>query len=379
MQGQLSTMRFIRKGEDISTVVDISQNIDGLPIIPTQCMEKAPVNSTCSSSLDCMLSFKGSGSSGSGGGCGGGTGGWVAQTTYYYTDWFMSRGNGILEYQNTQYDGSSTEWVWVERTGFGGTNGSYDKDSYRYGSDNGGYFNEPPVSTDENKRIVYDIFFKENPCKDEILDKLREGDTRFSFSPDLIGLSVTLPQAIIALFDASPKFKLKIKVGDLNGLNAQTRPHTVDGVTNISITLDKHYLQNATDLAIARTMIHESVHAYLLWLYASKNNITDAKQTHIINLLDFYWVYKGFKRNENHHNVMAWGFVDAIAQSLAAYDNHRLPQEYYNALAWSGDMLQTSYLGDFSQNQKDLIIKANINEGQATNKATSEAKGKTCS
>jgi len=87
MDGKLSLMQFVKNGVAQSTVVDISESIEGLPTIPEQCMQKAPMNSaTCTDSLNCALEFDRNGGSGGGGcgGSGGGFGGYILQTTNYF-------------------------------------------------------------------------------------------------------------------------------------------------------------------------------------------------------------------------------------------------------------------------------------------------------
>lgn len=365
MQGQLSTMRFIRKGEDVSTVVDISQSLDGLPVIPTQCMQKAPVNGTCSTSLDCMLSFSGSGSDGTGGGCGGGgTGGWVTQTTYYYTDWFMSRGNGIWEYQNTQYDGSSTEWVWVERTGFGGTNGSYDKDSYRYGeSDYTGrilrYLNNKPTEQPDFKLIVDKAKMKnENPCVFAAL----MGLTRFvndPLKPEIFTEAVpldflqqfeqpaTLTEFILSFFNASREFDYEITIGKINDKNAVTTKDNVSIKHRIITTISNTYSKSATQLSIVRTLIHESLHAYLVAIGRPGTDV--AIELNKIAIEKGYIGTSG-DLNKAHHELMS-AYITALAASLKKWDQLNgsggtLGDEYYFALATAG-LFQVDVNGNF--------------------------------
>lgn len=49
-----------------------------------------------------------------------------------------------------------------------------------------------------------------------------------------------------------------------NSLKAQTESGSINLGGNMSvITFDQNYVNNATDLALARTVIHELVHAYI--------------------------------------------------------------------------------------------------------------------
>ncbi|MBU2526258.1 MAG: hypothetical protein KKC03_06630 [Bacteroidetes bacterium] len=368
MKGKLSLMRFIRGGEDVSTVVDIAESIDGLPVIPQQCMQKAPIGGAgCTDSLDCMLTFNRQGG-GSSGGCGGGGGGWVSLTTSYYTDWYMNRSNGTWEYQNTQYDGSSTEWVWVERSGFGGTNGSYDKDAYRYGeSDYSGsiirYLKERPTEKPDYQLIVDKKQMREeHPC---VFDALM-GLTRFVNDPlkpeifqeasviDLLNLQdfeqpATLAEFILSVFNASREYDYVIQVGSLSSANGETGvSRKWDASKNryvLTTTISETYAKKTTKLSMARTLIHESLHAY--FVYLGYNDLDFSK-----NLRDFAEA-KGIdiqKGGVVHHEFMA-AYVTAMASSLKRWDTANgsggtLDDDYYYAMAFGG-LFQVDEKGDF--------------------------------
>ncbi|MDT8415362.1 MAG: hypothetical protein RQ735_08275 [Flavobacteriaceae bacterium] len=407
MKGQLALMRFIRDGEDVSTVVDIAESIDGLPVIPQQCMQKAPIGGAgCTDSLDCMLTFNRQGG-GSSGGCGGGGGGWVSLTTSYYTDWYMNRSNGTWEYQNTQYDGSSTEWVWVERSGFGGTNGSYDKDAYRYGeSDYSGsiirYLKDRPTEKPDYQLIVDKKQMREeHPC---VFDALM-GLTRFVNDPlkpeifqeatfvDLLNLPdfeqpATLTEFILSVFNASREYDYVIQVGDIGDRNAITTQKKTAIKTTYITTVSEIYAKKATRLSIARTLIHESLHAYFL-------NIGYPGSDFLTNLNNIA-IEKGFITEENnlnraHHEFMV-GYVTAMAASLKRWDTANgsggtLGDDYYTAMAFGG-----LFVWDTTKNQfnfetdafKSLISNENdrlfikdivINESEGNE----NAKGQKCS
>jgi hypothetical protein len=359
MQGNLSMLRFIRNGADVSTVVDISENIDGLPVLPEQCMQKAPVNSAyCTDSLDCMLTFSGSeGGGGSGCGGGGGTGGWVAQTTHHYTDWYMNRSDGTWQYQNTQYDGATTDYVWVERSGTGGTNGSYDKESYRYGESSSSgetvrYFKDRPADKPEYELLVDKKKMRdENPCVFSAL----MGLTRFVNDPlkpeifheatpiDLLQLQpfeepATLTEFILSVFNASREYDYEIHVGDIGDKrNAITTQKKTATKTTYITTVSELYAKKATKLSIARTLIHESIHAYFLKLGHPGSDF-------LINLNNIA-IEKGFISQDNnlnraHHELMA-AYITTMAASLKRWDTLNgsggsLGDDYYFAMAFGG-------------------------------------------
>ena len=121
---------------------------------------------------------------------------------------------------------------------------------------------------------------------------------------------------------------------ELRGISSTTGQVVSIGA---KITLDINYINNATDLSIARTLIHELVHAYLWHL---RNSPTPApgigeSMTDIINRA------QATNASTADHDIMADSFVDAIAAGLANWDGHRAPPNVYQEMAWSGAMKES--------------------------------------
>ena len=137
--------------------------------------------------------------------------------------------------------------------------------------------------------------------------------------------------------------------------------------------LDEDYVENATSLAIARTIIHESIHAFLSYAY---HEDTENEATFSI-LFDNYTRIQGYNTNDAQHELM-YQFTEALGESLSSWDGHRLNDEYYENLAWSGDMLKTDAFDRLSNERQQAIKDANRAEGNAVQNATSKAKGEKC-
>jgi hypothetical protein len=144
-------------------------------------------------------------------------------------------------------------------------------------------------------------------------------------------------------------------------------------------------LNQATQLSVVRTIIHESIHAYLL--HEQYTNITgDLYQD-----LTKYAFSNGYAQgNQLHHEFMPQ-FIDAIAYSLWSWDmaygsKGQIPLSYMKDLAWGG---MTSfrnpdgtieYYDSFKANFPDQLDKNRIeknikNESDGNN----SAKSKKCS
>lgn len=147
-------------------------------------------------------------------------------------------------------------------------------------------------------------------------------------------------EGILKLFNDSDKTHLIVQNGDIGNSNANTIKST--------ITIGNNYLANATKLAIARTMIHETLHAYLnavFFSYPDLQNITFRDK------LRRYASENGYSDvNTFHHNFMSQ-YIDAMAYSLYEWDkeygtgrgnnnitnpNDLLGWEYYRSMAFGG-------------------------------------------
>ncbi|PHQ29699.1 hypothetical protein [Leeuwenhoekiella nanhaiensis] len=186
---------------------------------------------------------------------------------------------------------------------------------------------------------------------------------------------------ILDIFNSSNKYNLIFDAAylPLNSAgqkrNAMTTPERDPNnpyIINFRITLDKGLINNATDLAIARTIIHESLHAYLSYKYQDQP-FSDLSSS-LRKLLEA----SGFSSDKAQHNLMSQEFVNAISNSLANWDNNQINPNYYDYLSWSGAMLASPAYQSLSTDFQKNVFDANVAEGDAQNSFTSKAKGSVC-
>ncbi|WP_392448257.1 SprT-like domain-containing protein [Capnocytophaga canis] len=198
-----------------------------------------------------------------------------------------------------------------------------------------------------------------NPCAKRILNQMRLDTGRINIAnlmtPE-IKRQHNFSQMIIDLFEKSSQTHLTFTNGTTkNGANGST--------SGTTITLNNNYLQTATQLAIARTIIHEMVHAYL---NATYRNYSGFENKPFWFLLDDYFKknkskYKG--ANRLHHEFMKQ-YVEAMAFSLQQWDiqygtRRDLGFEYYKALSFGG-LFQTDENGTITTETdgfKELVPK----------------------
>lgn len=338
MTGHTDYLQHYQKGLLISQFEDNEvkpTDISPLTNRSDDCMNKTSLTARCDSALQCALD--GGNNSGScGGGNGGGSptgGGYRTVTTYHYTDWYNVRTNGTKEYSNTQYHGSTREYVWVPSN----HRGAMTTWNYSTHEQNGRMTHtrqRPRNAVERPKLLLADKTLKKSPCLNGIfLDLGRGGYYNDPIKPEIQlpsnRLNMSFSAAVQQLFNESTKFNYVIKVGTLNGVTASTNYTSKIITTEVS----RSYLQNATRLSIARTMIHESTHAFLV--YKLKSNAEFSV------LLNSFAKQNGYTSlNRVHHEFMIQ-YVNAIAHSLFKWDlNHGsgkdLGWDYYYSMAFGG-------------------------------------------
>ncbi|NDV14740.1 hypothetical protein GO009_01780 [Muricauda sp. TY007] len=195
--------------------------------------------------------------------------------------------------------------------------------------------------------------------------------------PDIGQLDGTghLSQGILDLFDSSGNYDLVFKVAEAGYVGGQPRnAKTLKtyGKLEWTITLDDDYVKNATQLAIARTIIHESMHAFLGYTINTNptSNLSSAIQQYYTNLGAQQTLSSGVKVNLTEHEFIGQ-YVQGIAKSLSVWDNNKQSQSYYEKLAWGG-LETSSAFNSLSLNLKNSIKTVLNNEQVANNNAKGE-------
>ena len=213
---------------------------------------------------------------------------------------------------------------------------------YSQGSDtdcsNGGDGPSSYTTNDEVLEEALDQVFNNltNQCGYDIFEELRKGIYKFDPNKHDVPISTpigdfNLSKKILFLFSESYKTHYTIKNDDLANKNAST-----DRSTNTT-TIDNSYLANATKLSIARTMIHEQVHAYINNVRSWNDGFKDKS---LYEKLKAFAEFSGITDIKKFHHEFMGGFVDGIALSLADWDfengNTLLDKSYYMSMAYAG-------------------------------------------
>lgn len=153
---------------------------------------------------------------------------------------------------------------------------------------------------------------------------------------DLKTISLGVGSIVAKFAGNSPGFNWKVNDGTLLGGTGQTNSSYDRATGTVTTTFDSQSWKQATDLSWARTILHESVHAYII-AYTRSDPI-NAKLTFADLFKDFY-KNKYPNQNDTQHAEFARNYVTDISVSLKEYginNGYALSNQFYEDMAWAG-------------------------------------------
>ena len=248
----------------------------------------------------------------------------------------------------------------------------------------------PNMDDDEDERIDNNL---SNPCASGILTELREVVlNEDSLKPEILiddgSLAISFSNSILSLFNDFRFFNYVIEEKKLFGKNAKTdfpKYDILNRTFSITTTINSDYLLQATELAVARTIIHESIRAYLL--YQQRGNPDRDLYNSLIKFANDNG-YGTEDPNRLHHEFMAQ-YVSAIAYSLKQWDliygsGGNLPWDYYKSMAYGG-MFTVDNSGNFVSQTDAFMDLVDVEEREVVkdiilseNKSDENSRGTNC-
>ncbi|GIV36404.1 MAG: hypothetical protein KatS3mg032_0783 [Cyclobacteriaceae bacterium] len=188
------------------------------------------------------------------------------------------------------------------------------------------------VSIIDNEQIQIDIWEDQiddsqlKPCLKTILTDLK------NISQGSVG-------QIIQKFSGSlPGYNWELKDGVLaGGQNAFTSQFYNRTTGTVTTTFDGSKFTSATDLSIARTILHESIHAYLIAYFRVDPLSARSSYPDLVN--DYAQQVYGGDANQIQHGEFVRNFVNDIAIALEEYGKNKgytHTTQFYKDLAWVG-------------------------------------------
>lgn len=256
-------------------------------------------------------------------------------------DWYWVYSNGYEEYSHTTC-GSSCE---------GNTQDACLDDGQNGGVGGNG------LETEEEEEIDMEVL---SDCHKDIIKKL-------------IGSSQQEFKRIFEKFNGNQpvpgNYNVKFQYGTCPlGATACTSKNIQDGWA--TITISQSVNQNATDLSFARTMLHETLHAYLIF---EQNYPSDCDLNCLLN--NYISKYGGNNLNPAHHNLyVETKFLNDIATELrnyaagAGYNVNTLGDQFFKDMAWGGlhetNLFKAKPISE--QNRINARVKAELTGGSHT-------------
>ena len=150
--------------------------------------------------------------------------------------------------------------------------------------------------------------------------------------------------------------------------SAAATPWPISSNTVVTL-INEQYSNSATQLSLARTIIHESVHAFLSYYYKYDTSCSN---------LSYGQLYNKFRQQYNNstdmnaaqHYVQSLDFVNSISNSLQEYAIKKginiSDPNYFKDMAWAG-LMETTAFTQLPQADKERI--SSRLEVEATNSA----------
>lgn len=209
-----------------------------------------------------------------------------------------------------------------------------------------------------------------NMIEDKIIDDNLEPCSKLILN-DLKSLQQNDIAQIIARFDApSSTYAWEVKNNSLTSGNvAETDRRNNTQVFDYITEIDSNYLNQATEIAIARTILHELLHAYMI------SHIDDVNAGNTVDIRQFLLLWNYIKINTSpqgsseiaQHEYMANRFIPHLKSALKEWHVGLQSDQYYEDLAW-GSLFDTDTFDHFHPNgsaSRNRII--NTNNAEDTN------------
>jgi hypothetical protein len=132
------------------------------------------------------------------------------------------------------------------------------------------------------------------------------------------------------------KFDGEFSVSDIKFSLDDNLPNTTNGETSvlspglIGISLNQNTLEGRTNLGVARTLIHETIHAEMY-----RKVLSMGGQVSINDFPGIYDYYRRYAKNWQHEQMVAH-YVDVIGEMLQEFDNYSQNYQFYEDFAWVG-------------------------------------------
>ncbi len=137
-----------------------------------------------------------------------------------------------------------------------------------------------------------------------------------------------------------PGYNLNFKMVNLSDISQVSGVETTvskAGYVTINFNNNPDVVRNVTDLAVATTILHESIHAFIVaW---AKDDPVNSKLAYPQLFEKYIQLSLNVDQNSLQHDIITKNFITDISISLKSYGElmgYKLNDTYYDDLAWKG-------------------------------------------
>ena len=174
-------------------------------------------------------------------------------------------------------------------------------------------------------------------CHKGVLNQLRNNNTSW------------ISNTVLGLFGTSKVFEVNlISINNQNTTNAGWTDYPfqydpIKGIYSTNIYINTRY--NTTDLSVAKTILHEFMHAYLMYEMKTNPSTLNMNYKDLVNT----WTTMNDLNSAQHEEIK--NYVQHIADALKGFDGGQQSNDFYYGLAWGG-LQGTSGWNSLSQSDR---------------------------
>lgn len=250
------------------------------------------------------------------------------EVVHHYTDWYQEYSDGTVAYIYTEYNGSTETQV------------CYDDPPTGSGGGGGG------SSYDETVDIK--VLFLGDVIKDASLSNNQKANCVYN----KLAQTKTMQNVIGAFSGENTNYDLVFKVALVDTRYPGLTSKTPNANNEFTIYINEYFIPSNASLDIARTFLHEAIHAELSRKVASVGGPENLSGDNFPGIYDYYRRYV-----ENwSHEQMAAHYRNTIINGMKEFDQNAHSNSFYDALSWRGLEGTTSW--QIKSSQEQLSIRA---------------------
>ncbi len=247
------------------------------------------------------------------------------ETVHHYTDWYQEYSDGTIVKIFTEYHGSTTTEVCYEDPPTGG------------GGDSGSSYDET---------IDKKVFFLGSIIKDASLSNNQKANCVYN----KLAQTKTMQNVIGAFSRENANYDLIIKVAYIDTVNLGGSSKRPNSNNEFNIIINEYFIPSNASLDIARTLLHEAIHAELRRKVDSIGGLENLNEDNFPGIYDYY---RRHVKNWSHEQ-MAEHYRETILNGMKEFDQNSHANSFYDALSWRGLESTTSWQTKSSQEQQNI-------------------------